>query len=84
MPLRTHQQEFGNVIAGIINGSGVRNIVAHVTPGGGKSTLPIQAGRLIPESTFTIEPLNIHGWPGFNLPFLPFRSCIILSCMVYK
>ena len=47
MPLRTHQQEFGNVIAGIINGSGVRNIVAHVTPGGGKSTLPIQAGRLI-------------------------------------
>ncbi len=47
MNIRTHQQDFDRTIAGIINGSGVRDIVAHVTPGGGKSTLPIQAGRLI-------------------------------------
>ena len=45
--LRKHQRDFDRTIDGIIAGSGVRDIVAHVTPGGGKSTLPIQAGRLI-------------------------------------
>ncbi|MEI7752406.1 MAG: DEAD/DEAH box helicase family protein [Candidatus Omnitrophota bacterium] len=45
--LRKHQQDFDQTITGIINGSGVTTIVAHCTPGGGKSTLPIQAGRLI-------------------------------------
>jgi len=47
MTLRAHQAEFNRTIDGITRGSGVRDIVAHVTPGGGKSTLPIQAGRLI-------------------------------------
>jgi superfamily II DNA or RNA helicase len=44
---RQHQIQFDRTIDGIIGGSGVRDIVCHVTPGGGKSTLPIQAGRLI-------------------------------------
>ena len=47
MTLRTHQADFDRTISAIIAGSPVRDIVAHVTPGGGKSTLPIQAGRLI-------------------------------------
>lgn len=47
MNLRKHQSDFDHTITGIINGSGVTDIVAHVTPGGGKSTLPIQATRLI-------------------------------------
>lgn len=47
MNLRKHQTDFARTVDGIICGSGVRTIVAHVTPGGGKSTLPIQAGRLI-------------------------------------
>lgn len=47
MTLRKHQSDFARTTDGIICGSGVRTIVAHVTPGGGKSTLPIQAGRLI-------------------------------------
>jgi len=47
MGLRTHQKDFDRTISGIIAGSGVKTIVAHVTPGGGKSTLPIQAGRLL-------------------------------------
>lgn len=44
---RKHQQDFDDVIDGIIAGSGIKTVVCHVTPGGGKSTLPIQAGRLI-------------------------------------
>ena len=47
MQLRAHQKTVSGVVEGIIGGSGVRDIVAHVTPGGGKSTLPIQAGQLI-------------------------------------
>jgi len=47
MQLRRHQEEFDNIIDGISRGSGVRDIVCHVVPGGGKSTLAIQAGRLI-------------------------------------
>lgn len=47
MTLRAHQKAFDQVISGIIAGSGVTDIVAHVCPGGGKSTLAIQAGRLI-------------------------------------
>ena len=47
MSLRAHQKEFHETIEGIISGSGVRNIYCHVTPGGGKSILPILAGKLI-------------------------------------
>ena len=45
--LRQHQTDFDRTISTILAGSPVRDIVAHVTPGGGKSTLPIQSGRLI-------------------------------------
>ena len=47
MKLRAHQQQFNQVVDDIIAGSPTRDIIAHVIPGGGKSTLPIQAGRLI-------------------------------------
>ena len=47
MTLRTHQADFDRTITAILAGSPIRDIVAHCTPGGGKSTLPIQAGRLI-------------------------------------
>lgn len=45
--LRKHQQEFKEAIEGIISGSGVRTIYCPVCPGGGKSILPVIAGRLI-------------------------------------
>ena len=45
--LRKHQREFSLTIDRIIGGSAVRNIFLHVTPGGGKSIIPIMAGRLI-------------------------------------
>jgi len=44
---RKHQREFETVIDGIIRGSGINTILCNVTPGGGKSALPIIAGRLI-------------------------------------
>ena len=47
MKPRKHQIEFEEIISGIISGSPVRNIIVRVTPGGGKSVLPIIAGRLI-------------------------------------
>lgn len=46
MTLRKHQREFAGAIDGIIAGSGKRTILCEVTPGGGKSALPIIAGRL--------------------------------------
>jgi len=45
--LRKHQKEFRTAIAGIVSGSGVSTIWCHVTPGGGKSLLPVLAGSLI-------------------------------------
>lgn len=47
MRLRRHQEQFDRVIDGIAAGSQVRDVIAHVCPGGGKSTLPIQVGKLI-------------------------------------
>ena len=47
MQLRKHQREFKEIIDGIIAGSEVNTIYAHVTPGGGKSLIPILAGKLI-------------------------------------
>jgi len=48
-PLRSHQRQFANLIAAIAQGeASVRDILAAVTPGGGKSLLPvIAAARLI-------------------------------------
>jgi len=45
---RLHQIQTEQIIDEIISGSPVRKIIAHVTPGGGKSALPIIAGKLIP------------------------------------
>ncbi len=48
MSLRKHQSQFNAAISGICSGSGVKTIYAHCTPGGGKSILPIIAGKLVP------------------------------------
>ncbi|MDD5061961.1 MAG: helicase-related protein [Candidatus Marinimicrobia bacterium] len=45
--LRKHQYEFSQAIDRIIFGEPIRNIYCHVTPGGGKSLVPVMAGRLI-------------------------------------
>ncbi|MFA6100476.1 MAG: DEAD/DEAH box helicase family protein [Patescibacteria group bacterium] len=47
MNLRQHQKETIEIIDGIIGGSPVTDIVIHATPGSGKSTIPIIAGKLI-------------------------------------
>lgn len=48
MTLRKHQAEMLDICNGIIGGSAVRKIILHVTPGGGKSMIPIIMGKLIP------------------------------------
>ena len=45
--LRKHQAEFSAVIDRIISGDPIRRVIAHVTPGGGKSLFGILSGRLI-------------------------------------
>lgn len=45
--LRAHQREFKDVIFRIIAGAPTNTIYAPVCPGGGKSILPIMAGKLI-------------------------------------
>jgi len=45
--LRKHQSEFNETITSIIAGSSVNTIYCSVCPGGGKSILPVIAGRLI-------------------------------------
>ncbi len=44
---RQHQQDFEKAIDSIIEGNPARTIIANVTPGGGKSALPIIAGKLL-------------------------------------
>lgn len=45
--LRKHQKQFSHAIDGIISGAGINTIWCHVTPGGGKSLLPVLSGKLI-------------------------------------
>jgi len=45
--LRKHQDEFAQAINRIKAGDPIKTIYCHVTPGGGKSILPIIAGQLI-------------------------------------
>jgi superfamily II DNA or RNA helicase len=45
--LRKHQSEFNDAISSIIGGAPIRDIYLHVCPGGGKSIIPVMAGRLI-------------------------------------
>ncbi|MFA5323756.1 MAG: hypothetical protein WC373_13880, partial [Smithella sp.] len=47
MMLRKHQSAFQSVIDRILAGETLKTIYCHVTPGGGKSILPIMAGKLI-------------------------------------
>ena len=42
---RQHQAEFEKVIDSIIEGSGITKMLCKVTPGGGKSALPIITGK---------------------------------------
>lgn len=46
--LRKPQREMDEVTDGIIKGSPVRNIIVKATPGAGKSSIPLIAGKLIP------------------------------------
>lgn len=46
MNLRKHQAQFQAVIDSIIAGADTRDILMSVTPGGGKSSIPIIAGKL--------------------------------------
>ena len=45
--LRKHQTDTANTVDDIIAGSPIRNILVKATPGAGKSSLPIIAGKLI-------------------------------------
>jgi len=47
MQLRKHQREFKDIIDRIKSGSDIRHIYLHVTPGGGKSAIPIISGELV-------------------------------------
>ncbi len=47
MNLRQHQSDFNQTIDRIIAGSGVTKILVHVVPGGGKSAIPLIAGKLV-------------------------------------
>ena len=50
MKLRKHQQEMVNLCKLILNGHPINEILAAVTPGGGKSALPVLLGKyLIPK-----------------------------------
>jgi len=46
MNLRKHQTQFMDIVDGIIAGSGVTDVLLSVTPGGGKSSIPIITGKL--------------------------------------
>ena len=47
MKPRKHQAQFMEVIRRIQAGEDIRKIILSVTPGGGKSFIPIVAGKLI-------------------------------------
>jgi hypothetical protein len=44
---RQHQQEFEAIVDSIIDGNSVNKMLCKVTPGGGKSAIPIITGKLI-------------------------------------
>lgn len=44
---RKHQAEFEQIISRVISGAPIRRAIMKVTPGGGKSAIPIEACRLI-------------------------------------
>lgn len=76
MMLRKHQSEFENIIDEIISGKDIRDINVIATPGAGKSSLPIQAARLIYEdladAILWVVPrssLQDQGERGFIDPF---------------
>jgi superfamily II DNA or RNA helicase len=73
---RKHQREFEDIIDGIIEGSGVKIVDIIATPGAGKSSIPIQATKLIKaglaDSILWVVPrsaLQDQGERGFLDPF---------------
>jgi superfamily II DNA or RNA helicase len=73
---RQHQAEFEKTIDSIIEGSGITKILCKVTPGGGKSALPLITGKLIAhglvDKLLWICPrmaLQIQGERNFIDPF---------------
>lgn len=67
MTLRKHQSDVAEILDEIVAGGGspVRNILAHVTPGGGKSTIPIQAAaKLIPAGLADREKVGVKAVSG--------------------
>lgn len=78
MILRPHQAEMQAACVDILSGAPIRSIVADVTPGGGKSKLPvILASMLIPQIADRIvwvvprNPLKYQGEAEFVDPFFP-------------
>jgi len=45
--LRKHQKDMIRIVDGIIAGSSIKNIIVKATPGSGKSSIPLIAGKLI-------------------------------------
>ena len=73
---RKHQREFEGIIDGQENGSGVKVVDIIATPGAGKSSIPIQATRLIKaglaDAILWVVPrsaLQNQGERGFYDPF---------------
>jgi len=58
MTLRKHQRDFSSLIDRIAASGHPRAIIAHVTPGGGKSTLPIIATRLLKADLYQDDRAN--------------------------
>ncbi len=68
MKLRPHQAEMQTVCTEILSGKPVKKIIAAVTPGGGKSALPVIAASLlipaIADRLVWIVPRNSLKWQG--------------------
>lgn len=79
MGLRKHQKEFADAVRAICLGRDVKTILVKVTPGGGKSAIPLIATRLIDAGvvdkvswTVPRQSLQYQGEGNFTDPF--FRS----------
>ena len=68
MNLRVHQQQMLEICEEILSGADIRQVIVSVTPGGGKSILPvILADKLIPkfaERILWVVPRNSLKYQG--------------------
>jgi|GEM_PF-644650 superfamily II DNA or RNA helicase len=85
--MRKHQKDFEGIATGIVNGSGVKIIDIVATPGAGKSSIPIQATKLIKarlaDKILWVVPrsaLQNQGERGFFDPF--FREMFNHDCLI--